>query len=134
MHIFFFFFQAEDGIRDVAVTGVQTCALPISCARRRHIHRRRRRGAHAEAAGQEQHREPQRKESGHAHEARAHARPVNFKNAASSRISTPSRRASSALLPGASPTTTYEVFFDTELVTRPPSRSISSSEIGRASC
>src|SRR5205809_3121505 len=28
--ICFFFFQAEDGIRDVAVTGVQTCALPIS--------------------------------------------------------------------------------------------------------
>src|SRR6478752_8892638 len=28
---FFFFFQAEDGIRDVAVTGVQTCALPIFC-------------------------------------------------------------------------------------------------------
>src|SRR5205809_2869547 len=27
---FFFFFQAEDGIRDVAVTEVQTCALPIS--------------------------------------------------------------------------------------------------------
>src|SRR5256884_3706251 len=27
-----FFFQAEDGIRDVAVTGVQTCALPISTA------------------------------------------------------------------------------------------------------
>src|SRR2546429_4764342 len=27
--MFFFFFQAEDGIRDVAVTGVQTCALPI---------------------------------------------------------------------------------------------------------
>src|SRR2546429_7761184 len=26
----FLFFQAEDGIRDVAVTGVQTCALPIS--------------------------------------------------------------------------------------------------------
>src|SRR2546429_2243616 len=26
---FTFFFQAEDGIRDVAVTGVQTCALPI---------------------------------------------------------------------------------------------------------
>src|SRR5687768_17979928 len=25
-----FFFQAEDGIRDVAVTGVQTCALPIT--------------------------------------------------------------------------------------------------------
>src|SRR5256884_5545588 len=29
----FFFFQAEDGIRDVAVTGVQTCALPISSPR-----------------------------------------------------------------------------------------------------
>src|SRR5699024_11405886 len=27
---FFFFFQAEDGIRDRNVTGVQTCALPIS--------------------------------------------------------------------------------------------------------
>src|SRR2546422_7837140 len=27
--LLFFFFQAEDGIRDVAVTGVQTCALPI---------------------------------------------------------------------------------------------------------
>src|SRR3712207_9044057 len=35
----FFFFQAEDGIRDIGVTGVQTCALPISprsaCGRRR---------------------------------------------------------------------------------------------------
>src|SRR5205809_3472542 len=30
LFVFFFFFQAEDGIRDVAVTGVQTCALPIS--------------------------------------------------------------------------------------------------------
>src|SRR2546429_6549055 len=30
MMFVFFFFQAEDGIRDVAVTGVQTCALPIS--------------------------------------------------------------------------------------------------------
>src|SRR3989441_9973890 len=28
--MFFFFFQAEDGIRDKLVTGVQTCALPIS--------------------------------------------------------------------------------------------------------
>src|SRR5262249_60054594 len=27
--LFFFFFQAEDGIRDWSVTGVQTCALPI---------------------------------------------------------------------------------------------------------
>src|SRR5437667_9075763 len=30
---FFFFFQAEDGIRDRDVTGVQTCALPISGAK-----------------------------------------------------------------------------------------------------
>src|SRR2546422_10499246 len=30
MDVALFFFQAEDGIRDVAVTGVQTCALPIS--------------------------------------------------------------------------------------------------------
>src|SRR5215210_6443253 len=28
-YVFFFFFQAEDGIRDTSVTGVQTCALPI---------------------------------------------------------------------------------------------------------
>src|SRR5947209_17878965 len=27
--LLFFFFQAEDGIRDIGVTGVQTCALPI---------------------------------------------------------------------------------------------------------
>src|SRR6266852_8151964 len=27
--VYFFFFQAEDGIRDATVTGVQTCALPI---------------------------------------------------------------------------------------------------------
>src|SRR5690348_18445320 len=30
VYLFFFFFQAEDGIRDGRVTGVQTCALPIS--------------------------------------------------------------------------------------------------------
>src|SRR5439155_4050003 len=29
VYIYFFFFQAEDGIRDGHVTGVQTCALPI---------------------------------------------------------------------------------------------------------
>src|SRR2546430_1510950 len=34
----FFFFQAEDGIRDLTVTGVQTCALPIFMARR-HLER-----------------------------------------------------------------------------------------------
>src|SRR6266487_5293843 len=33
--VFFFFFQAEDGIRDGRVTGVQTCALPISARRGR---------------------------------------------------------------------------------------------------
>src|SRR6266536_906341 len=31
---FFFFFKAKDGIRDPLVTGVQTCALPISEVRR----------------------------------------------------------------------------------------------------
>src|SRR5205807_6884802 len=35
----FFFFQAEDGIRDYKVTGVQTCALPISPGRRRRARR-----------------------------------------------------------------------------------------------
>src|SRR5436189_4887231 len=33
----FFFFQAEDGIRDTSVTGVQTCALPISRMIRRSV-------------------------------------------------------------------------------------------------
>src|SRR5256885_5121017 len=37
--VLFFFFQAEDGIRDYKVTGVQTCALPI-CDRRRRLLRR----------------------------------------------------------------------------------------------
>src|SRR5690348_17589928 len=36
---FFFFFQAEDGIRDGRVTGVQTCALPISASHRERIAR-----------------------------------------------------------------------------------------------
>src|SRR5690606_39816190 len=31
LHVLLFFFQAEDGILDFHVTGVQTCALPISC-------------------------------------------------------------------------------------------------------
>src|SRR5690606_4759496 len=34
---FFFFFQAEDGIRDFHVTGVQTCALPILVHEREHL-------------------------------------------------------------------------------------------------
>src|SRR5207248_4091203 len=37
---FFFFFQAEDGIRDRTVTGVQTCALPIYQGRRISFFRR----------------------------------------------------------------------------------------------
>src|SRR5204862_5832205 len=32
LFVCFFYFQAEDGIRDLYVTGVQTCALPISCS------------------------------------------------------------------------------------------------------
>src|SRR5699024_11858760 len=45
LYAFFFFFQAEDGIRDRNVTGVQTCALPISRSRprgraRQEAHRR----------------------------------------------------------------------------------------------
>src|SRR2546427_11954691 len=36
-YFFFFFFQAEDGIRDLTVTGVQTCALPISSSGARQI-------------------------------------------------------------------------------------------------
>src|SRR5260370_2080485 len=34
-HFCYFFFQAEDGIRDSSVTGVQTCALPIYPSRKR---------------------------------------------------------------------------------------------------
>src|SRR3712207_7098175 len=47
----FFFFQAEDGIRDIGVTGVQTCALPISLRDdpARHRARARGRGLHARA-------------------------------------------------------------------------------------
>src|SRR5271163_5124944 len=37
LFIFFFFFQAEDGIRDLIVTGVQTCALPISQGKRAEV-------------------------------------------------------------------------------------------------
>src|SRR5690349_25068824 len=40
----FFFFQAEDGIRDLYVTGVQTCALPISMRLARVWKQRSRRG------------------------------------------------------------------------------------------
>src|SRR5690625_6760724 len=37
MFVSFFFFQAEDGIRDGHVTGVQTCALPISSRGERNL-------------------------------------------------------------------------------------------------
>src|SRR5690606_7940690 len=47
----FFFFQAEDGIRDFHVTGVQTCALPISIGCRGRLEPRRRLPP-VEAAGQ----------------------------------------------------------------------------------
>src|SRR5712664_3631308 len=47
---FFFFFQAEDGIRDLIVTGVQTCALPIWAAGRREIRRARLVPVHADRA------------------------------------------------------------------------------------
>src|SRR5689334_23402345 len=42
---FFFFFQAEDGIRDGTVTGVQTCALPISASGPRVMSRPRRKSS-----------------------------------------------------------------------------------------
>src|SRR3712207_7986546 len=41
--LFYFFFQAEDGIRDIGVTGVQTCALPILAAHPTGIARKGRR-------------------------------------------------------------------------------------------
>src|SRR5215211_2386326 len=49
--LFFFFFQAEDGIRDHCVTGVQTCALPILGARSlsRQASKRRQGVGHPEA-------------------------------------------------------------------------------------
>src|SRR2546430_247443 len=47
----FFFFQAEDGIRDLTVTGVQTCALPISRARDGRASRDRHSAVSAPAGG-----------------------------------------------------------------------------------
>src|SRR5439155_6188972 len=46
---FLFFFQAEDGIRDGHVTGVQTCALPISAARGARAERNEQREKHERA-------------------------------------------------------------------------------------
>src|SRR2546427_4471494 len=50
---FFFFFQAEDGIRDLTVTGVQTCALPISSSLRNRLGTWRARSSHARIGKQE---------------------------------------------------------------------------------
>src|SRR2546430_6801262 len=62
--VFFFFFQAEDGIRDLTVTGVQTCALPIYSSGRRHS-RSREPGDGRLSAGAE----PHLQEVHHAHHA-----------------------------------------------------------------
>src|SRR6266568_1525264 len=48
---FFFFFQAEDGIRDGTVTGVQTCALPISAHQEKLVRYQASQQAKAEGAG-----------------------------------------------------------------------------------
>src|SRR2546430_6727555 len=48
LFVCFFFFQAEDGIRDLTVTGVQTCALPISVSA---AHRGRLRGSVLDGEG-----------------------------------------------------------------------------------
>src|SRR5206468_7424903 len=49
-------FQAEDGIRDLIVTGVQTCALPICCRPGMHPRRRDHEARRAELAGRPRHR------------------------------------------------------------------------------
>src|SRR5438034_2590435 len=53
MQLHYFFFQAEDGIRDHCVTGVQTCALPISLPGETRANRRvgRERGRHSGRKG-----------------------------------------------------------------------------------
>src|SRR4051794_41801608 len=61
--LFFFFFQAEDGIRDGRVTGVQTCALPIypvpaRIAAARGIRRRRARDGATEGTSMSRSRPP----------------------------------------------------------------------------
>src|SRR2546430_12989471 len=71
-----FFFQAEDGIRDLTVTGVQTCALPISPRRpaRRAVRRPRRATADRRPGGGRAAADRRTPEAGGAH-ARAAARP-----------------------------------------------------------
>src|SRR2546429_4240126 len=60
MILFFFFFQAEDGIRDVAVTGVQTCALPIYGSTRSKDRDFYRSGRHVESNDTNRYAEPGR--------------------------------------------------------------------------
>src|SRR2546425_5248001 len=59
--IFFFFFQAEDGIRDKLVTGVQTCALPISSTPGKTTNRKR----HGSSAASSQARATARSSAGY---------------------------------------------------------------------
>src|SRR2546430_16445419 len=61
MYWMFFFFQAEDGIRDLTVTGVQTCALPICAFVPQVLRKVRQRGAGGPAA-------PVKREAGEAPE------------------------------------------------------------------
>src|SRR5688572_32495732 len=69
---FFFFFQAEDGIRDLTVTGVQTCALPIWRVQRvfppfgvqRDPEGARRRGSRSDGVRRYRRREAQAREHG----------------------------------------------------------------------
>src|SRR3989441_5149903 len=61
----FFFFQAEDGIRDKLVTGVQTCALPISgLSHRRGEVGRGRRGGHGGGVSRPQAERPKARSGG----------------------------------------------------------------------
>src|SRR5688572_33456958 len=67
--VFFFFFQAEDGIRDLTVTGVQTCALPIFLRRPARLPRARharRAAAGSGAAGARQARPDTRRDGARA--------------------------------------------------------------------
>src|SRR5207237_6017680 len=56
-----FFFQAEDGIRDSSVTGVQTCALPISQRPLRHRGRDRAHRGGLRGRGRREHRSEERR-------------------------------------------------------------------------
>src|SRR5438552_11744705 len=73
---FFFFFQAEDGIRDDLVTGVQTCALPIwphvhlQAAARRQVPRRRRDHRGGRAVQRRPHPRPEEGRGGRSEERR----------------------------------------------------------------